>query len=79
MRYSIKNKRIKLGWSQEKLAEESTVSRATISQLEMAEETGEEVVTTTETLINLSKALGCSVSDIFLPVSSNILDKTKEV
>ena len=74
--YFVKEKRIAKEWSQEKLSEESNVSRTTISKLEAAEDSGEEVVTTTETLINLSNALGCSVSDIFSPKSSSILNDT---
>lgn len=72
---AIKAKRLKKEWSQEKLAEKSDVSRATISKLEMAEETGEEVVTTTETLIKLAKALDCSITDLFVSKPSSILDK----
>lgn len=73
--YSIKEKRIEKGWSQEKLADKSGVSRATLSKLETAEENGDEVITTTDTLINIANALECSVSDIFLPKTSSIIDE----
>lgn len=73
--YSIKEKRIKKGWSQEKLADKSGVSRTTLSKLETAEENGDEVITTTDTLINIANALECSVSDIFLPKTSSIIDE----
>lgn len=73
--YSIKEKRIEKGWSQEKLADKSGVSRTTLSKLETAEENGDEVITTTDTLINIANALDCSVSDIFLPKTSSIIDE----
>ncbi len=73
--YSIKEKRIEKGWSQEKLADKSGVSRTTLSKLETAEENGDEVITTTDTLINIANALECSVSDIFLPKTSSIIDE----
>lgn len=73
--YSIKEKRIEKGWSQEKLADKSGVSRTTLSKLETAEENGDEVITTTDTLINIANALECSVSDIFLPKASSIIDE----
>jgi transcriptional regulator with XRE-family HTH domain len=49
--------------SQEELARKSGVSRPIISGLE----NGTIAVTTTDTLIKISKALGAKVSDIFLP------------
>ena len=73
--YSIKEKRIEKGWSQEKLADKSGVSRTTLSKLETSEENGDEVITTTDTLINIANALECSVSDIFLPKTSSIIDE----
>ena len=62
MRYKIREFREEKGWSQEKLSEESNVSRTIISRLE----NGTMTITTTETLIKVAKALGKKVSDIFL-------------
>lgn len=62
MRYKIREFREEKGWSQEKLSEESNVSRTIISRLE----NGTMTITTTETLIKIAKALGKKVSDIFL-------------
>lgn len=61
MGYKIKEKRLEMGISQERLAEMSGVSRTIISGLE----SGKTTVTTTDTLLKLSKALNCSVKDIF--------------
>lgn len=61
MGYKIKEKRVQLGISQEQLSELSGVSRSIISGLE----SGKTTVTTTETLLKISKALGCKVKDIF--------------
>lgn len=62
MRFKIKALRKQMGLSQQELAAKSGVSRATISCLE----NGTLSVTTTETLIKISTALGKKVSDIFL-------------
>jgi len=59
--YKIREKRLELGISQEELAEMSGVSRSIISGLE----SGRVKVTTTETLLKLSQALGCRVKEIF--------------
>lgn len=64
MPYKIKNMRLKMKWSQEELARRSNVSRAIISQLEQSDS---RVNTTTDTLIKIADAFGCSVSDIFCP------------
>ena len=61
MGFKIKEKRIELGMSQEQLSELSGVSRTIISGLE----SGKTTVTTTDTLLKLSNALGCRVKDIF--------------
>lgn len=61
MGFRIKEKRLELGMSQEQLAEISGVSRTIISGLE----SGKTTVTTTDTLLKLSKALNCRVKDIF--------------
>ena len=61
MEYKIKEKRTEKSMSQTELAEQSGVSRAIISKLE----SGEEVVTTTDTLMKIANALGCPVTDIF--------------
>ena len=64
MGFRIKEKRLELGMSQEQLAEMSGVSRTIISGLE----SGKTTVTTTDTLLKLSKALNCRVKDIFFTV-----------
>ena len=61
MLYNIKKLREGKGWTLEKLSEVSGVSRTIISKLESEND----VVTTTATLKNLSKALGKSIGDIF--------------
>lgn len=61
MAYKVKQFREKKKMTQEELSEKSGVSRAIISRLE----SGEEVVTTTETLIKIATALNCKVGDIF--------------
>ncbi len=60
--YAIKERREVLGMTQEKLAEKSGVSRATIAALESG---SAETATTTSTLIKLAEALDCKVADIF--------------
>lgn len=62
MRYRIKEFREKLKMSQNELAKKAKVSRTIISGLE----NGTITVTTTETLLKLSIALECKVTDIFL-------------
>lgn len=62
MQYNIRKYRLEQNKSQQKLAEESGVSRAVISGLE----SGTIVVTTTDTLIKIATALGKKVSEIFL-------------
>ena len=61
MQYKIKMMREKKKMTQEALSEKAGVSRAIISRLE----SGEEVVTTKETLLKIANALGCRVSEIF--------------
>ncbi len=61
MRYRIKEIREEKKMSQTELAEKANVSRAIISGLE----SGNTVVTTTETLSKLAAALEKKVSDIF--------------
>lgn len=61
MGYRIAQIRKEKGLTQDELSNKSGVSRTVISFLE----TGKVQVTTTATLIKLSKALGCSVNDIF--------------
>lgn len=63
MPYRVKQKRQELKLSQAELADKSGVSRATISALE----NGDLKRTTTDTLIKLANALGCTVGEIFLP------------
>ena len=62
----LKNKILELrkakNLSQEELAKEAGISRATLSKIE----TNDEAVITTETVGKLCKALECSPHDIFL-------------
>lgn len=60
----IREVRKEHGWSQEELAKRSGVSRVTISKLENH---GDAVVSSS-TLLQLAKALGVSLNDIFLAV-----------
>ena len=60
MGYKIKEVRESLNMTQEELAENSGVSRTTISALENGDPT-----TTSKTLVNLAKAMGVSVDRIF--------------
>ncbi len=62
MRYKVKECREEKKMSQCELAEKSGVSRGIISGLE----TGRTMVTTTETLIRIARALEKPVSEIFL-------------
>jgi len=62
MRYKIKEYREEKGMSQSELSEKASVSRAIISGLE----SGRTIVTTTDTLSKIAKALDKTVSDIFL-------------
>lgn len=61
MGFKIKECRNELNISQEQLSRKSGVSRTIISGLE----NGTITVTTTETLLKISKALNKKVSDIF--------------
>lgn len=62
MRYKIKEYREEKGMSQSELSEKASVSRTIISGLE----SGRTIVTTTDTLSKIAKALDKTVSDIFL-------------
>lgn len=62
MPYKVKQKRMEQKLSQAELAEKAGISRATISALE----NGMLKCATTDTLIKLANALGCTVGDIFL-------------
>lgn len=59
--YNIRELRNKKGWTQEKLAEKSGVSRALIAGLE----SGATTETSTVSLKKLAIALNCEVGDIF--------------
>ena len=61
MRYRIREIRKNLGMTQDELSEKSGISRATVWKLE----TGDEV-TMTKTLLAIAKALGVSVSELFV-------------
>lgn len=61
MGYNIKAVREKKGWSQEKLAKESGVSRSIISGIE----SGRIKTTTTFTLLRIAEALGTKIDKIF--------------
>ena len=61
MGYRIRERRIAKHITQAQLAEKSGVSRSIINGLE----TGRSSITTTDTLVKISKALNCSVEDIF--------------
>lgn len=61
MGYKIKELREAIGMSQEKLAEKSGVSRGTISALE----SGENRNTTSKTLLNIAKAMGTTIDQLF--------------
>lgn len=58
----VKERREHLGMTQEELSEKSGVSRTMISKLE----TNQKVDCKLSTLVALSKALGQSISEIFL-------------
>lgn len=60
--FLLRERRKAAGMTQEKLAEKSGVSRATIAAIESE---NVETTTTTETLLKLADALGCKVADIF--------------
>jgi transcriptional regulator with XRE-family HTH domain len=62
MIYKVKECREEMGISQEELSKRANVSRAIISGIE----SGRTTTTTTDTLCKIAKALGKSVSDIFL-------------
>lgn len=62
MHYRVKELREKMGISQAELSKRAGVSRTIISGLE----SGTIEVTTTDTLLKISNALGCKVTDIFL-------------
>lgn len=61
MAYKIREAREAKGWSQERLAEESQVSRSIISGLE----SGTVTSTTTGTLLKIARALNRKLSEIF--------------
>lgn len=58
MLYNIKQLRVKLGMTQQELAKQSGVTRATISRLE----NGEEIEVKIGTLKAIATALNCTVS-----------------
>lgn len=60
--FKVKEMREKRNLTQDELSRKSGVSKGIIVRLE----SGKEVVTQTSTLVKLSDALGCNISDIFL-------------
>lgn len=62
MGYRIREVREKRNMTQEELSELSGVSRGTISALE----NGTSRATTTKTLMNIARALGVSIEELFL-------------
>jgi len=62
MRFAIKELREQAGITQEKLAETSGISRATIARLE----SNETAVCNSQTLSKLAEALNSSVSNLFV-------------
>lgn len=63
MPYKIKELRKEKNMTQETLCAKSGVSRQIVSMLE----SGNNVNTTTETLMRLASALECRITDIFCP------------
>ena len=63
MTFYIKERRLAKNMTQTTLAEKSGVSRSIINGLE----TGRATETTTTTIANIAKALGCSIDDLFSP------------
>ena len=61
MKNKIRERRIKIGLSQDQLAEKAGVTRAIISQLE----NGTRTVITAGAMVNIAKALRSSVADVF--------------
>ncbi len=61
MGYRIAEVRKALGWTQERLSEESGVSRSIISELE----SGARCSTTTGTLMRIARALGVTIEELF--------------
>lgn len=64
MPFKIKEMRKNKGMSQEELSKQAGISRQIISDLESGDK---EVNTTTNTLLRIAEALGCTISDIFCP------------
>lgn len=60
--YRVKERREKLGMTQQELANKAKVSRQTI----IAIESNENFQTSTATLMKIANALNCKVSSIFL-------------
>ena len=71
LKYKIREYREELKMSQAELSKKANVSRTIISGLE----SGSITVTTTDTLLKIARALGKTVSDIFLKLMSNMLYK----
>lgn len=63
MTINLKQVRQERAITQTELAEKSGISRVTISKIE----SGAKKVVTSDTMLKLAKALGCSMADIFMP------------
>ena len=74
IRNRIKEAREQLGMSQEALSQKANVSRTMISKLE----TDQKVDCKVSTLVAISDALGCLVSDIFLQSELNEVNSEEE-
>lgn len=71
MKNRLREAREEKGISQEELSEKSGISRTTISELE----TEKKEVTTNITLEKIATALGEKVSNIFLSIKFNMINK----
>lgn len=57
----LKSKRVKMGWSQQRLADESGVGQTTISAIERGA-----MIPTIEIAIKIARAMKCSIDELFI-------------